>query len=304
MIEIGSGDGQLHGWLPESARARLLCTEPRGVGLGRLQAAGIEAQRASADALPVPDGSTAAVVGLCVLDVVERPEAVATELRRVLRVGGHVIHWLDMTTELAPALRELQASGVVTLPNVFEDPTGAGWPEDLFLVPRDQLDLVLEVLHRVGHPAGPVLRRYRARFARPFSATRATAAFNALNDDPETRPMLRRAFSDAMRLASPAQQTQLRGFQGRPVSSAGFFAARLKRLFSEGFAVAHNAIISVGEVQPRTEGDAGYRSLVAGASRTLPTPPEVRLDVSAPLPGPDERLVELGMHTFVARRLS
>ncbi len=304
LVEVGAGDGQLHAWLPDSARARLLCTEPRGVGLGRLQAAGIEAQRASADALPVSDGSTAAVLGLCVLDVVQRPEAVVAEFRRVLRVGGHAIHWLDMTTELGPALLELQPTGGVTLPNVFGDPSRTTWPEDLFVVPGEQLDLILEVLQRAAHAAEPVLRRYRQRFARPFSVTRATAAFNALNDDPQTRPMLRQAFSEAMRLASPAERTRLRGFQGRPMSSSAFLAARLQRLFSEGFAIVHNAIISVGEVQPRTEDGAGYRSLVAGASRTLPSPPSERLDASAPLPGAEQRLVELGMHTFVARRMS
>ncbi len=303
IVEIGAGDGQLHAWLPDSARARLLCTEPRGVGLKRLEAAGIEAQRAHADALPVPDGSAAAVVGLCVLDVVERPQAVVAEFRRVLRAGGHAIHWLDMTTELAPTLRELQPRGVITLPNVFADPSSSAWPEDLFVVPREQIDLILEVLRGANHPAEAMLRHYRARFGRPFSAAKATAAFNALNDDPRSRPILRRTFFDALKLASPSQQAQLRRFEGRPMSSARFFAARLERLFSAGFAVAHNAVISVGEVQARTAGGSGYRSLVAGASRTLPALPAKRLDASAPLPGPDERLVELGMHTFVARRL-
>ncbi len=304
LVEIGAGDGQLHAWLPASAQARLMCTEPRGVGLARLKAAGIRAERGSADALPVPEGEAAAVLGLCVLDVVERPAAVAAELHRVLRPGGYVIHWLDMTTELGPALRELQPTGVVTLPNVFADPSAAAWPEDLFLVPRAQVDLVIDVLGSAEHPGAGLLRRYRRKFDRPFSAAKAAAAFNQLNDDPQSRPLLRRAFADAMRLGTPAQQAQLRGFEGRPVSSARFFAGRLQRLFADGFAVAHNEVIAVGDVQPRGEEPYRYRSLVAGASRSLQALPETVLDVSAPSPGPGERLVEPGMHTFVARRLS
>lgn len=303
LLEIGAGDGQLHRWLPESARARVLCTEPRGLGLERLQAAGIRAEKASADALPVADGSIAAVLGLCVLDVVERPEAVVEELRRVLRPGGHVVHWLDMTTDLALAIRELHGNGLVPLPNVFADPSATTWPEDLFVVPRGQLDALLEVLRSAGHPAAAPLVRYRSRFARPFSASKATAAFNALNDDPQARPLLRQAFADALRLSTPSQRARLESFEGRPVSSARFLASRLRRLFSVGFTVAHNSVIAVGEVQPRGDAPHRYRSLVAGASRSLSDVPDTVLDASAPRPRDDERLLELGMHTFVASRL-
>ncbi|MCR9162420.1 MAG: class I SAM-dependent methyltransferase [Nannocystaceae bacterium] len=303
LIEIGAGDGQLHAWLPASAQARLLCTEPRGLGLSRLQAAGIRAERGRADALPVRSGEASAVLGLCVLDVVERPAQVVAELHRALRPDGYVVHWLDMTTELAPAIAQLHADGLVVLPNVFSDPCAATWPEDLFLVPRAQLERVVEVLCGAGHPAGAQLRRYAARFGRPFSASKATAAFNRLNDDPHARPMLRGAFADALRLGSPAAQAQLRAFQGRPVSSARFFAARLQRMFAGRFAVVHNEIIAVGEVRPCSENAVRYRSLVAGSSRSLEAPPSPRLDASAPHPGPGEQLVELGMHTFIARRV-
>lgn len=303
LLEIGAGDGQLHAWLPESAQARLLCTEPRGMGLERLRAAGIRAEKAGADALPVADGSTAAVLGLCVLDVVERPEAVVEEIRRVLRPGGHVVHWLDMTTDLALAIRELHGRGLVPLPNVFADPSATIWPEDLFVVPQAQLDAVLEVLRGAGHPAAAPLGRYRSRFARSFSASKATAAFNVLNDDPQMRPLLRQAFADALRLAVPSQRARLESFEGRPVSSARFFASRLQRLFSAGFAVAHNSVIAVGETLPRRDAPHRYRSLVAGTSRSLPDLPDTVLDTSAPRPRDDEQLLELGVHTFVASRL-
>ncbi len=302
LLEIGAGDGQLHDLLAPSVRARLVCTEPRALGLQTLRARGIEAVRGSAENLPVPDASCAGVMGLCVLDVVQNPRAAVLELYRVLRPGACVVHWLDMTTELAPALSELRASGLIALPNVFTNPGDTTWPEDLFLIEDAQLDLVASILERERRPAGAVLRHYQAAHAAPFRPGRATAAFNSLNDDPELHPRVRHAFATAFERGRPEERARLRGFQGRPVSSARYFASRLQRLFCDRFQIVHNGILSVGGVRPRGPSDPLYTSLVTGSLRTSSVFPQTRRDASAPKPSPQQRLVELGVHTFIARR--
>lgn len=307
VVEIGAGDGQLRSWLPPSLLPRVVHTEPQSLGVEQIRQADPEAkvEQASAEQLPFEDGQVAAVIGLCVLDTIGRADAVTRELRRVLRPGGYVIHLLDMTPEIGPALRQLSRSEILPLPNVFTDPCAASWTEDLFLVPRRQIKMVIDVLRSAEHPGWRVLNRYRASLTRrPFSASRAADAFNAINDDGEIRQAFRQLFREAIERASPEQRQALAGFEGRPVSSARFLSGRLRESLSPGFVCERDEILVAAERQPRTADQSHrYLSRTVGYTRELPHPPTTCL--ASPTPPSlrdDERLVELGMHAYVARR--
>ncbi len=309
IVEIGAGDGQLRAWLPPALRDRVIHTEPHQRGLERMQRADAQAQvrQATAEQLPWGDGEVAGIVGLCVLDTVRDGEAVAREAARVLAPGGFVAHLLDMSPEIGPALRQLSRSEILPLPNVFTDPCASAWPDDLFLVPRPQIAGIIELLRGDDRPGGRILKRYHESLTRrPFSTARAADAFNAINNDPQVRQAFRELFRDAMTRASPQQRAALAQYEGRPVSSARFVSRRLREWFGAGFRVEHDDVLLLAACQPRPEGDASrYLSRVIGHTRTLPQPPSPCLAAAQPPPpGDDERLLELGMHAFIARRAS
>lgn len=125
IIEIGMGDGQLRERLPEALLPRVIHSEPDAAvsRAYRRQHRDLRVIQAAADELPLEAGSSAAVVGLCVLDVVSDGSAVAREVGRVLKPGGRLIHWLDMTTVLDTVIESLWSVGLVPVPNCFTDPS-------------------------------------------------------------------------------------------------------------------------------------------------------------------------------------
>ena len=308
IVEIGMGDGQLRQRLPEQLLPRVLHTEPQAAASRAFRKLHPEVTvvQASAERLPLEGGEGAAVLGLCVMDVVPDGAAVVRELARVLRPRGRFIHWLDMSTVLVPMVAALAGSELLLMPNVFGDPAEGEWPEDLFLVPRQQLVLIVTILQESGHPLARPLAQYLALFsATPLVVTAAAAELAQLQDDSALRAALKSAFKSAVELASPAARQQLASFQGRPVSSSRFFEQRLRSLFGPetGFQVDESSLVRGWELVPRAEPPFAYMSCCVGEQRQLPYVPEALLCADATPSDDAQTLLELGVFVFVASRI-
>lgn len=308
VVEIGMGDGQLRQRLPELLLPRVLHTEPQAAASRafRKQHPSVPVVQAPAERLPLEAGEAAAVIGLCVMDVVPDGPAVVKELGRVLRPGGRFMHWLDMSTVLVPMVAALAGSELLLMPNVFGDPAEGEWPEDLFLVPRQQLALVVAILQESGHPLARPLAQYLTVFSSsPLAVTAAAAELAQLQDDSALRTALKSAFKSAFELASPAARQQLASFQGRPVSSSRFFEQRLRSLFGPetGFQVEESSLVRAFTLAPRGEPPFAYMSCCVGEQRQLPYVPEALLCPDATPPDDAQVLLELGVYVFVASRI-
>jgi len=307
VIEIGMGDGQLYERLPPGVLPRVVHSEPLAAASRdfRRRHPEVRVRQAPAEKLPFADGEAAAVLGLCVLDVVKDGAEVARELARVLRPGGRFIHWLDMSTALGDIIAAVAATGYVPLPNVFSDPSAAPWPEDLFLAPQQELDVIARLLARHRHPLATPLTQYLGIFTkRPFVLATAVAEFIVLQESADLRAALKAMFRAAYQLAEPELQAELARFQGRPISSALHFEQRLRRWFTPevGFDVDYSGIMTAWELVPREEGRSDYMSSCVGEQRHLPSIPETFLCSDATVGTTAESLCELGVFTFVATR--
>lgn len=302
------GDGQLRERLPDSLLPRVLHTEPQASASRdfRKRHPDVPVLQAPAERLPVAAASASAVVGLCVMDVVPDGAAVVRELARVLKPGGRFIHWLDMSTVLAPVVASLSVTSLVPFPNVFADPSDAAWPEDLFLMPREQLALIVALLSGAGHPLGVPLQHYLTTFtASPFAVGAATAELAQLQDSSALRKLLRDGFQAAVQLASPGVRERLAAFEGRPVSSALHFEQRLRGWFGpdSGFSVEESTLARVWESAPCSEVPFPYMSCVVGEQRSLSHIPEGLLCADAAPSSDQHALLELGVFVFVASRI-
>ena len=308
IVEIGSGDGWLRERLPESVRVRAVHTEPAAIAVEEFRQRHPEAPivQGSAEQLPFADGELSALLGACVLDMVEDGQRVAREAARVLRPGGILIHWLDLSTRLNAIFDQLAGSTLVPIPNVFSDPSAAAWPEDLFLVQRRELEIVLEVLARHGHPLSSPLEQYLRLFSSdPFPLRSAIAEFVKLTESAQHRRALKLIFSDAAKLMEADPRAQPTSFSGRPVSSARHFEHRLRHWFlpQAGFRVELSEVARAWELDERRASDAFvYESSCVGEQRQLPAPPEALLCPEANLPLGAQVLRELGVFVFVASR--
>lgn len=309
VVEIGMGDGQLRERLPEPLLTRVVHTEPFAAASRafRKRHPDVAVLQAGAEKLPFETGGVTAVLASCVMDVVPDGAQVTRELARVLGAGGRFIHFLDMSTLLTPVVAALGESGLVPLPNVFADPAeGRPWPEDLFLVPREQLALVVAVLGASSHPLARPLGQYLSVFtSSPFAVGKAAAELAQLQDDSSLRAALKSAFRAAFELAPPAARQQLSAFQGRPVSSARSFEQRLRAWFhaEAGFQVELAEVRRVWEQVPREAPGVAYRSCYVGEQRQLPYVPETLLSPDAEPAGDEHTLLELGVFVFVASRI-
>jgi ubiquinone/menaquinone biosynthesis C-methylase UbiE len=309
ICEIGAGDGQFRDWLPERVLPRVTHTEPLSIAAREARKRHPQARivRASAEQLPFADGELGAVLGSCVLDVVNDGATVAREIARVLKPGGVFLHWLDMSTRLNDAFEILGKADLVPLPNVFSDPSAARWPEDMFLTARTDLTLVLEILERHRHPFAKPLRQYLAVFSHvPHTLRPALTEYVQLSESGPLRSALQGMFRSAAELAEPRLRERLANFQGRPVASSRFFESRLQGFFNpaSGFELVFSDIVAEAELAPAlADPVTRYVSSCVGEHRQLPELPEVRLRPDAPLPGPGQMLREFGAFVFVTRRI-
>jgi SAM-dependent methyltransferase len=308
IAEIGAGDGWLREHLPVAVRERVVHTEPATIAIDHFleNHPGVSIVQGSAEELPFADGELSAIVCACVLDMLEDGPRAVRELARVLRPDGVVIHWLDLSTRLNEIFTQLALSTLAPIPNVFSDPSAARWPEDLFLVQRRELEVVLEVLARHGHPLSNPLGQYLNLFAKePYPLRAAIAEFVQLVESPELRRALRSLFQVAAQLGEADLRPQLASFFGRPVSSARHFEHRLRHWFvpQAGFQIELSEVARAWELSHRDASNAFvYESSCVGEQRQLPEVPESPLCPEANLPAEAQLLRELGIFVFVARR--
>lgn len=307
IVEIGAGTGQLRDWIKPAIRRRVVHTEPLKLALAHLQRAhpDAEARRARAEALPFADAELSAILGLCVLDVVSDVAAIAREAARVLKPGGHFVHFADLATELAQAVERLAAVGMVPLPNVFSDSHGGPWPEDVFVAPRAELEQILGLLRARRHPLARPFGQYLALFAAtPLPVRRISTEYKQLSADFRHRGLLKELFRTAHDLADAAQRAEFSRYQGTTFSSAEQLAGRLSGAFSReaGFEVVESRLRNAAEIVPRLDGPR-YRSLSVGEARSLGDVPDTRLVAAGPNPADDEALLELGLFVFAAKRI-
>jgi SAM-dependent methyltransferase len=304
IVEIGAGLGELYELLPEAVRARWVLSEPTELGVRQLvrRFPQRRVERASVEQLPFADGEVAAVVGLCVLDLVPDLSRARTELERVLAPGGLLLHFLDQNPHLARILEQFAPLGLVVLPNVFGDPSSSHFPEDLCVMPAAQLAELARVLRNHTHPLGEPLARYVSLFTdRPWQAARALAELDHLASDDTRRAALRRGFEEAPHIASRDERARLGDLRGHLISSSQDLAGRFEReLASPLLQPLYNNLSCVSEVVPATS--PAYRSLCVGQHRALPVTPERLLVAGAPQARVGEQLRELGLHVLVARR--
>jgi hypothetical protein len=207
---------------------------------------------------------------------------------------------------LVPIVAALEGTELLLMPNVFGDPAEGEWPEDLFLVPREQLALIVAILQQSGHPLARPLAQYLALFsASPLAVGSATAELAQLQDDPGLRAALKRAFKSAFELAGPAAREQLARFQGRPVSSSRYFEQRLRGWFGPetGFQIEQSSLVRAWQRAPLSDPPFAYMSCCVGEQRQLPYVPDALLCADAEAGAESEVLLELGVFAFVASRI-
>lgn len=304
IVEIGAGLGELYELLPDAIRARWVLSEPTELGVHKLSRRfpNLRVERAGVEQLPFADGEVAAVVGLCVLDLVPDLSRARAELERVLAPGGLVLHFLDQNPHLARILEQFAPLGLVVLPNVFGDPSSSHFPEDLCVMPAAQLAELGRVLRNHSHPLGEPLARYVALFTeKPWQPARALAELDHLASDDARRAALRRGFEQAPSIASPEERARLGDLRGHLISSSQDLAGRFEReLVSPQLQALYNNLSCASEVLPALS--PAYRSLCVGQHRALPMPPERSLVADGLRASPGQQLRELGIHVFVARR--
>ena len=173
LVEIGAGGGQLRDWLPAILAAETIHTEPSEPFLDSLRGRYPDAKTLSACAtnLPFTPGSVGAVLGLCVLDTVPDLASVRDELRRVLRPGAVVVHFLDLATSPDCLFPELIARGEIPLTNFARDPALLSVlpaQKKALLPPADDFDEVIAVGWEAFHRFVGMLERTTR--SRPTSA--------------------------------------------------------------------------------------------------------------------------------------
>jgi SAM-dependent methyltransferase len=315
IVEIGAGTGQLRNWLPARVRARMVHTDPSdaAVRVFRQRAPEASTAVASAESLPFGDGECGAAFGLCVFDAIHavgRDAAAATELGRVLAAGGRFVHFLDMATLLEAPFLELDADGLVPIPNVVGDPGDHEWPLDMVLFRRDWLIGLLQFTLQVGHPLPTTFGLYFGAFlAQPFEVREATSLFRSVASNDQLRQSL------ASQLASACQIALQHGYPplaAIPFHSGKYLANALETSFrnSGAFQVEHSEIVTRSVWRPISDdGTARYQSLCLGHQRRSHQFPKRLLTESArarlasgDVPA-DQALVEAGVFVFVARRI-
>jgi len=326
ILEIGSGNGQLAPLLPREVSERLILTEPLHAGVRALGQDEMSRPivQTWAQSLPFRSGGLAGVQAFCVLDVAEDLPTIASELARVVKAGGSVIHYLDLTADLGPAFAGFMKAGEVPLPNVFTPVQEEGWPQDVFLMAYEKAAAIRRHWQKTGCRAAAILGPYFAAFSgqepRADRVSAAVSSFHALADDPQKRAAVLGWFHEAYASSSAAERMSWGAHRDRTASSAALFDKRLRRAFSAaGFEPIESGLRRVDFVAKRPDGEAhAYRSLVVGMmSYSHASPAWADTWMATGMPGDatqglcdgdkvgaDEQHRHLGMHVMVARRSS
>ncbi|HTM45784.1 MAG TPA: hypothetical protein VL137_12570, partial [Polyangiaceae bacterium] len=166
-------------------------------------------------------------------------------------------------------------------------------------------------LGQSGHAMARPLAQYLSLFlASPLPIATIGAELASMQSDPAVRSALRGAFQAALDLANPAERQQLNSFQGCPISSSRHFERRVCDWFSaeQGFRIEESSLKRRWQHVPRGNSPCAYMSCHIGEQRALPQVPETLLcpdAAAAQMAAHHEQqlLLELGMFSFVARRL-
>lgn len=327
-IEIGAGGGQLRDWLPVELLANLLHTEPSEPFIEHFRKQHPDGRiiRASANSLPVPDGSQSAVLGLCAFDALECPEEARDEVRRVLAPGGTFCHFLDLGTDLEPLFRDLLVRGEMPLPNFLagdvppHDEAGlrarlpsTGPLDDMLIVKELDFRRFCALVEKMNHPLREPLAGYAALFDSPgLDARKATLNYMALVSDRDRLAQLNRVLLSLYTTFTDSAPGGYQSLRVKPYSSLDHLDSKLSRLFTPEAGFVHQAsrFLRAREVRPRdpdVPGDCVYRGRWIG--RTV-----LRTQLPRAIPGVlleelkndslqgNEHIVESVMHVFVAYR--
>ncbi len=281
LVEIGAGGGQLRDWLAPELAADVTHTEPSAPLLNALHRRypGAPTIQAEAAALPFASGFVGTVLGLCVFDTLPDLASVRDELRRVLRPGGVVVHFLDLATNPDCLFPELIAGGELPLTNFARDPALLAVLTDAqkaLLPAADDFDEVLAVkwepfrsfvgmLEQAKHPLVADLGPYAGlHLPGRLDPERLARGFMAASADPASLLALNKAL---LTLTLSARQMG-RAWPLRAVSSRVHIRARLRAAFgpAHGFAVAFAGPVAAREVVA-AEGES--RFVVRHAGRTV-----------------------------------
>lgn len=327
IVEIGAGGGQLRDWLPPEIAAITTHTEPSQPFFDTLRARHPNANllRADASALPFASGSVDALLALCVFDTLRDLDSVRDESERVIRPGGSVIHFLDLSTSPDCLFPELIAGGEIPLTNFAGEPALLEVLTDVqkrLLPPVDEFDDVLAVkwdafrelvvmLEQAKHPLtaelGPYANVTRSDWLDP---ERIADSFMSASADPSRLLALNKAL---LKLTLSAKQLG-RDWPLRAVSLRTHIRTKLCAAFDvvHGFAVEFAGPISAREVVTRNDEDVQF--VLRHAGRTvkraeLPTrdygKPVEELEGSAEairIVNAGEVLRETTVEVFAARR--
>jgi SAM-dependent methyltransferase len=276
LLEIGAGGGQLRDWLPRERAAETIHTEPSAAFFAALRAHHRDATviQAAATSLPVPPGSMAAVLALCVFDTLPDLGAVRDELHRVLRPGGKVIHFLDLATSPDCLFPELIAGGELPLTNFscdsellasLDEADRARIPaadefDDVLAIKWEPFVRFVGLLTEAGHPLVSELGPYAA-LHRPgaLDPEHLADGFMASSADPVRLRALNRAL---LGLTLTARRLG-REWPLRAVSARAHFRSRLCETFSasHGFSLEFAGPVSARELSPHdnsTQQDVRY----------------------------------------------
>ncbi len=281
LVELGAGGGPLRDGLPPELAADTTHTEPSApfVEALRVRYPGTNAIQAEATALPFATGSVGAVLGLCVFDTLPDLASVRDELARVLRPGGLVVHFLDLSTSPDCLFPELIAGGELPLTNFARDPALLEVLTDAqkaLLPPADDFDEVLavkwepfarfvEMLEQSRHPLVANLGPYSGlHLPGRLDPERLAQGFMAASADP-TRLL---ALNKSLLSLTLSVRQMGREWPLRAVSSRGHIRERLRAAFSpaHGFAVEFAGPVAAREVVA-AEGQS--RFVLRHAGRTV-----------------------------------
>jgi SAM-dependent methyltransferase len=323
IVEIGAGGGQLREWLPAELASDVIHTEPSEPFVRTLRERHPEAQiiRADASRLPFEASSVGVVLGLCVFDTLPDLTSVRDELRRVLKPGGVVVHFLDLATSPDCLFPELIAAGELPLTNFARDSALLAVLTDTqkdLLPAADEFDEVLAVpwnafrafvgmLEAARHPLAANLGPYSGVLSPgALDPEKLAQGFMAASADPVRLLALNRAL---LQLTLSARQLG-RAWPLRAVSSRTHIRERLRSAFNSahGFTTEFAGPISAREV---IAGEGGFVLRHAGRTITRAELPNIEYGTPVseldglPLPsravGTGQLVRETTIEVFVSR---